>query len=94
MLKFRLRWQRALHLRQLAELLPQAFGFGLVTRPLVTASRLSRCAPSGNPTPSARANMLNCPFKEKVGPLDLIDEIVPLRHCHCYFSSLHPKSLW
>ena len=58
-----------LHLRQLAELLPQAFGFRLVT-------------------------MLNCPFKEQVGSLDLLDEIVSLRHCHSYFSSLHPKSLW
>lgn len=46
-----------LHLRRLAELLPQVFGFGLVA-------------------------MLYRPFKEQVGPLDLLDEIVPLRHCY------------
>ncbi len=33
-------------------------------------------------------------FKEQVGAPDLLDEIVPLGYCHCYFSSLHPKSLW
>ena len=30
--------------------------------------------------------MLNRPFKEKVGSLDLLDEIVSLRHCHREFS--------
>ena len=52
------------------------------------------CSPPARPAIVARdvvarcglVAMLNRPFKEKVGSLDLLDEIVSLRHCHRQFS--------
>ena len=47
------------------------FGDVLVARPLATASRLSRYAPSGNPTPAARAHVVGV---EEVIPTILLED--------------------